>query len=594
MTRKYRGHIILLVLLSVICVQAHAQQNPLTFQSKDLQLIAQRYTGSTVNWPIVIEMATHNVSSNSFTLNPADILQLQNFADFSSRVNEQKDRISKLINSGATVFANQEYINAKNIIAEYSAAIDDGELEQAIESAGQLKEAVDLLETTLMNNRIVDIQAQLSRKKGEVDKRIGLLGSWSDAMTGDLFKQSDGIRTLIESYATLSFTDGSDIQVTPNTVAVIRKSRIDKLNNSTDTEITLEDGGLLAKLSAAGKDRSRYILNAGPSRSELKTQNFYAETEGEERAKLSNYDGEAIINSNDVTITIQKNQGTIVEEGKDPMQPVELLPAPSLNWSSADTIINKESLLFSFREIEGAVNYRVQYSTSANFDGEVTEVMTDETALTIEDLPLGMTYVRVQATDQLGLRGPYSKTARIIRNVDNNPPPVFVDDIRENLLLTTSEDFAIEGVTEPDAKLTINGKLVSIAASGRFSHPLSGLSGETTVEILSKDPTGNQSELKVTVVRLSEEILFNFDIGRLPALDAERVKAGNTILSSQAYAGIKVVISNQQQSRTISTDGQGRWGTKMNLIPGELTITFKNMSTDHTYLSKSFIVEAEQ
>lgn len=584
----------MLVLLSVICVQAHAQQNPLTFQSKDLQLIAQRYTGSTVNWPIVIEMATHNVSSNSFTLNPADILQLQNFADFSSRVNEQKDRISKLINSGATVFANQEYINAKNIIAEYSAAIDDGELEQAIESAGQLKEAVDLLETTLMNNRIVDIQAQLSRKKGEVDKRIGLLGSWSDAMTGDLFKQSDGIRTLIESYATLSFTDGSDIQVTPNTVAVIRKSRIDKLNNSTDTEITLEDGGLLAKLSAAGKDRSRYILNAGPSRSELKTQNFYAETEGEERAKLSNYDGEAIINSNDVTITIQKNQGTIVEEGKDPMQPVELLPAPSLNWSSADTIINKESLLFSFREIEGAVNYRVQYSTSANFDGEVTEVMTDETALTIEDLPLGMTYVRVQATDQLGLRGPYSKTARIIRNVDNNPPPVFVDDIRENLLLTTSEDFAIEGVTEPDAKLTINGKLVSIAASGRFSHPLSGLSGETTVEILSKDPTGNQSELKVTVVRLSEEILFNFDIGRLPALDAERVKAGNTILSSQAYAGIKVVISNQQQSRTISTDGQGRWGTKMNLIPGELTITFKNMSTDHTYLSKSFIVEAEQ
>ncbi|MGN8225130.1 hypothetical protein [Gracilimonas sp. BCB1] len=591
---KYPALLISLILFSVKPGESYAQQNPLTFQSQDLQLIAQRYTGSTVNWPLVIEMASHDVDNNAFTLQPAAILQLQNFAGFSSQVNEQQKRVTQLINSGATVFAADEYETVKGIVSNYSESVSNGELEQAIGFAGELEQAVDELETSLLNNRIVDVQAQLSKKKGEVDKRVGLLGSWTDSYLGDLFKQSDGIRTLIESYATLSFTDGSDIQVSPNTVAVIRKSRIDKLDNASDTEITLEDGGLLAKLSAAGKDRSTYVLNAGPSRTELKTQNFYAETEGEDRAKLSNYDGEAIINSNDVTITIQKNQGTIVEEGKDPLQPVELLPAPELTWSAADTLINEEELLFSFRDIEDAANYRVQYSDSPNFDGDITEVTTTETAVNINNLPLGMTYVRVQATDQLGLRGPFSKTARIIRNVDNKPPPVFIDNIRGNLLLTAGDTYAIEGVTEPDAVLTINGTKVSVAASGRFSHSLTDLSGETDVHITSKDPTGNQTEMTVTVARLTEERLFDFRIGKTSALQSNRVKAGSTIISSKAYNGLKVTISNQQQSRTIATDSQGRWGTKLTLIPGELTLSFKDMNTNQTYISKTFIVEEDE
>jgi hypothetical protein len=571
--------------------QTHAQQSNVTFQSKDLQLISQRYTGSTANWPLVIEVATHNISENSFTLEAADVLQLQNFATFSMLVNEQKTRISQLINNGATVFATEQYAVVKDIINKHYAAVDEGQLEAAITHAQNLLDEVDLLETTLMENRVVDVQAQLSKRKGQVDKKAGLLGSWTDAFLGDLFKQADGIRTMIESYATLSFTDGSDIQINPNTVAVIRKSRIDKLNDASDTEITLEDGGLLAKLSSAGKQKSTFVLNAGPSRTELKTQNFYAEADGPEMAKLSNYDGEAIINSNNVTISIQKNEGTIVEEGKDPLQPVKLLPAPTLTWLSADTVINKENLFFSYLDIEGAVSYKVQYSSSPNFDQQLTEVTTSETTINIPNLPLGMTYVRVQATDQLGLRGPYSKTARIIRTTDNKPPPVFVDNMNDNIILTTQENLALEGVTEPDAILTINGNKASVFSSGRFSYPLSDLSGETELKLISKDPSGNQSETTLTVVRLTEDVLFDFNIGRQSALTTTVVSEGSTTFSATAYPGLKITITNQQQTRTIVTDKEGRWGTKISLIPGDLTISFDDISTEQTFISKSFKVE---
>ena len=579
-----------LILYASFSLSSYAQQSTVTFPAKDLQLISQRYTGSTVNWPLVIEAATHNIGENSFTLEAAAVLELQNFAAFSVQVNEQKTRISQLINNGATVFATDQYAVVKDVVDKHYAAVDEGQLETAIIHAQDLIEQVDLLETILAENRVVDVQAQLSKRKGQVDKKEGLLGTWTDAFLGDLFKQADGIRTMVESYATLSFTDGSDIQVNPNTVAVIRKSRIDKLNDASDTEITLEDGGLLAKLSAAGKQRSTFVLNAGPSRTELKTQNFYAEADGPEIAKLSNYDGEAIINSNNVTISIQKNEGTVVEEGKDPLQPVKLLPAPTLTWVSADTVVNDEDLLFSYREIEGAVSYNVQYSSSPNFDQQITEVNTQETTVNIQDLPMGMTFVRVQATDQLGLRGPYSKTARIIRTTDNKPPPVFVDHINENLILTTDEAYTLEGVTEPNALLTIDGVRVKVLPSGRFSHSLTDLSGEMNLKLIAKDPSGNQSETEVTVVRLSEEMLFDFNIGRTNALQTSEVSSENTTFSSVAYPGMKIVITNQQQTRTIATDKQGRWGTKISLIPGDLTISFVSSRTDQTFISKSFKV----
>ena len=580
-----------ILLLLITETSVFAQSEAVSFPAKDLQLVSQRYTGSSVNWPLVVELATHNVNDNFFTLEPSDILQLQNFADYSTLVSEQKLRVSELIKTGATLFAFEQYTRVNETLENFNTAVNAGMLEKAIESAQNLKGEVDQLENTLMNNRIVDIQAQLSRKKGEVDKRKGLLGSWTDAMTGDLFKQSDGIRTFTESYATLSFVDGSDIQVNPNTVAVIRKSRIDKLNDATDTEITLEDGGVLAKLSSAGKNRSTYILNAGPSRSQLKSQNFYAEADGNQIAKLSNYDGEAIVNSNDVTITIQENEGTIVEEGKNPMQPVKLLPRPSLAWSSADTVINQENFIFSYRELDNAVSYRVQYSPSPDFDEQVTEVNTEETAINIKNLPLGMTYVRVQATDQLGLRGAFSKTVRIIRTVDDKPPLIFVDNSRNNVLLATKEEYTINGVTEPEATLTVNGNKAKIFSSGRFTHTVSGVTDEKILELISKDPSGNLTEMSVTVVRLTEDRLYDFYLRQTPALNAKVISPGDIVFSAKAYPGLTVVINNGSQIRTILTDNQGRWGANLSILPGELTISFQDSSTEEVYFTKTFKVE---
>ncbi|MTI88295.1 MAG: hypothetical protein FH748_10035 [Balneolaceae bacterium] len=581
-------------LLGICVIQpSQAQQGDLQFSAGEIQDISLRYSGNTSNWPLVVGLAEHDVTSNSFTLSQADVLQLQNFSTISSTVDEHKLRVQDLIAEGAAIFATQVLDSVKQTLADYYEAIKDGELENATRLGSTIPERVDLLEQTLQSNRVVDVEAQLTKKDGNVDKRRGLLGSWLDAVVGDLFKESDGLKTYPESYANLYFTDGSNVVVNPNTVAVIRKSRIDRLDQSSDTEITLENGGLLAKLSASGKDRSNYILNAGPSTSQLKTQNFYAEAEGERKVKLTNYDGEAIVNANDVTISIKKNEGTVIEEGKPPLDPVKLLDAPSPAWSTADTVIYRESILFPFTAVDKSESYHVQYSNTADFNDKVIDITTTQTSVNLNNLPLGMTFVRVQATDSLGLNGPYSEVVRVYRNNDNKPPPLFIDKNRNNIIFTLLNQVTITGVTEPEAKLTVNGRSVEVSSSGRFSISKSDLETRQTLTIISKDNTGNQTKKELQLIHLTKEDLFDLNIRGGSGTNPITVNSTTLTLSGMAYPSLSVIIENGKFSKVVRTDSKGRWGTTFTPTSEILNITFSNRYTDENYFSESYTLELQ-
>lgn len=580
-----------IVVVLVFTFSANAQ-NDVTFASAELQDVALRYTGDTLNWPLVVSLADRNIQANTFTLTQSDMQQLRSVADVTAKAVAQKDRIRTLISDGATIFAKNELISATIAINTYDDAVKNGQVNEAITAGNTLKEKVDDVEFALYENRLVEIQAQLEDKKGKVDKRAGLLGSWELADIGDMFKESDGLKTGQESYANLGFTDGTKIIIDPNTTAVIRKSRIDRLSETSDTEITLEEGGLLAKLSSVAAERSKYILNAGASQSELQTTNFYAESDGDETVKLTNYDGIANVSANDVTVTIRENEGTIVREGEAPSAPIQLLPSPELIWASNDTIVYSEQIIFPFEFVDDADTYIIQRSTSPNFEADLEEIeMSTNTAL-LSYLPIGDTYVRVQSVDRLGLRGPFSETTRVIRNVDNQPPPAFVDNLNGNILFTRTNSAIITGATQPDARVLISNRPVEVDASGRFTKTLEDLNADQMVSVVATDNSGNNTVRGIRVVYLTEEILFNFALSGASGRNPIRVDRSTVTISSRAYPGLEVVINNGGTSRRVQTDSQGRWGITMSMQTGELSITFKDIRTGDTYLSKSFTVEA--
>lgn len=569
-----------------------AQSNRVAFPSSELQQMALRYSGDALNWPILVNLADHDISKNTFTLSSADLLELQSLTTTSAKVTEYRNKVKSLIASGATIFARNELSEVNTLLKNYVEAIQAGNLESVLEIGEQIPQKVELLESTLNSNRLVKVQAQLNEKEGNVDKRLGLLGAWNDALVGDLFQESDGLRTLKDSYASLGFTDGSSVVVNPNTVAVIRKSRIDKLDESSDTEISLVQGGLLAKLSAAAKERSKYILNAGSSSSELKSQNFYAESDGRSTIKLTNYDGNVDVSANNVLISIKKNEGTIVKEGAAPLPPIKLLPSPELAWTSNDTIIYKQEFVFPFQTVEKASSYILQYSTSRSFDTDVTEISLRSNVYTIKNLALGKTYVKVQAIDNLGLRGPFSEPFIIERNEDNQPPVLFIDNLNGEIIFTLENSVMISGNTESGAKLIISGNRIPLQRTGKFVYQFQNLSIDQSFVISSTDGSGNATEKTIKVVKLTEATLFNLSLDGASGNEVITFSRPSVTLSSKAFPGLEVVINNEGKERIVKTDSNGRWGITMNMQQGKLSITFKDSKSGFSYLTKSFSVQA--
>ncbi len=579
-----------LFLTSILQFNVYAQSD-VSFSADLLQEMAQRYSGNALNWPVLVKLADHDIPNNKFVLTPSDIAQLENLSETSLIFDKQQGRIKALISQGATVFAKKEMGIVNSKVTNYYSAVNDGDLEKILSIGTELKPATDSLEASLNRNRLVNVQAQLSKKEGTVDKRSGLLSSWLEALEGDLFQESDAIKTHIESFATLSFTDGSNILIDASTTAVIRKSRIDRLNESSDTEITLVEGGLLSKLSTVGREKSNYILNAGASTTELKTQNFYAENSGGDNVKLTNYDGNASVTANDITITINKNEGTIIRGNNAPLPPIKLLAAPELQSVKRDTIIYADNFIYAFKAVPKATKYHIQSSQSYNFDKNVIDSETNLTRIKIEKLPLGTTYLKVQSIDNLGLRGPYSETLRVIRNVDTKAPPIFGDQLKGSILFTKSDSFTLQGVTEPDAKVALDGKTINVSKSGAFTAVIPILSDDQSFVITSVDNSMNKSEKKVRLVKLTPEFLFNITLNG--AKISSEVSSSSTpiTITGKAYPEMEVIISNNDIIKTVKTDSQGRWGVTMSMQEGKLSITLKAVNFEDSISTKSYIVK---
>jgi hypothetical protein len=580
---------ILLIAFTSLCASLNAQ--PVTFPSSQLQAKAKELSGSEMNWPLLLNMAEHDRRTNQFTLPAESVLRLRNFSRTTEVVNRSRERINELIQEGAAVFALDELSEVNGVLNNYMNEVKNGNIDSAYSIATLLPPSIENLDSVLTENRLVDIQAQLVSKEGNVDKRAGILGSWEDAFEGDLFKESDGIKTYTESYANMTFVDGSSIVINPGTEAVIRKSTIDKLNESADTEITLVEGALLSKLSGSGKEKGKFVLFAGNSETDLNTLNFLAETDAESRVKLTNYDGEANVKANDLTITIRKNEGTIVEEGKDPLPPIKLLPEPQLEDFVRDTIIYTDQHPFSFKAVDGAVSYHIQVGNTSGFDDDVTDINTTETSLLLNGSNSGTNYVHVQAIDELGLKGPYSRIVRFIRNEDNQPPPLYLSGVTGGLLFTLASETEITGTTELDAEIRVGGQKAEQEANGSFRYPVQTNPVDQQIRVESSDDSGNKTTKTVRLVRLTSEVLFNLNVQGAILGENLRIQKNPVTISGFAYPSLEVEIVNRDIVQSVKTDSRGRWGITLPLSGEELTIRFRNAHTGIEYASETYTIQ---
>ncbi len=533
-------------------------QTVVRFPASQVQDVARQLAGSERNWPVVASVANYLPEENWYELSVAAQGELRRFLVNWTAVTAQRDDFNRQIKEGAKVFAAAEMQRADTLGVWYQRHIQAGSIPNAISTGESLILAMLATSEAVKKNRRVDVEARLAEKSGIVDRREGLLGSWRSADLGNLFKQSDGVRTAAKSLAKLNFVDGSDVIVNENSVAVIRNSRIDRLTNETDVEITVSSGGVLARMSTNAVERSNFQVNVESASTTVKSRNFYAERTNDRRVILSNYNGQATVTAESSSVTLAENQGTIVVRGREPLPPINLLPAPRLTWSGTDSVIYQEQISLNWSQISGAVNYEIDLSPTPFFDRSITQFRTTSTRFTLSEMPEGISYVRVRGYDRQSLRGVDSPTYRILRNKDVIPPPVFLRNTGRADIHSSTGTLALAGSTEPGSTISVNGVSVNVDRDGQFAADIPLTQERTPLLIVATDRSGNKTEERRTAVRMTDERLFALTWST-PARGSMIAKSQTMTVSGQAYEPLEVVLTVGNRSVTVPCGTNGTW-----------------------------------
>jgi hypothetical protein len=577
---------------------AQQRERGYVFTAGELMQVSQRLAGDSAAWQIVVASAERRTSTNEFVLSTTSQKILRTFSTLRTKVNRERATLSRLVKRGAPILAEQEFLKTSKALQAHDQAVAKGDIAKAMQEGESFLLLLPTLSKVVEARRTEAVEAKLRTKTGDVDKRKGLLGSWQQAEIGDLFAESDGIRTGANSTAALAFIDGSQIVINQNTTAVVRTSRIDKLERTAQANIALIKGSLLSQLSKQAQESGAFKLSAGKAEAVIQSSKFWASVNEASTTRIANYEGIMEVRAGKMAVTLKKNQGTVVLKGKEPMPPVELLPAPRLQWNALDTVIFRNELLLQWNPVANTTKYQIEVSSERNFSQNVQTYSTSATSFLLKNLPNETRFVRLQAFDKLGLRGVDSPTYRILRSPDTEPPFIFVQDfpVQKGDTLTryiTLSQLDIQGETEPNATLLKDGTPIEVAPNGtfQFSVSLENLS-EKSILLSAFDAAKNRRNLVLRLVSIRQE--------RLVQMKWNCAVVGDTLISNglpiqvygTAYPNLLLSLTHGNRTYSATADAKGNWAIALEPLANQtLTVSFEAPDTKRQTLIRTYFVK---
>lgn len=564
----------------------------MTFQSGDLTAKSVALTGDAAAWPVVLAFAERDEASNAFSLTKDALIQIKKFSQLHAKVKEGKVLFTKLLKAGARVFAPEELQHATLFRAEYDAQLQAGNFTELTRIGGLYLRSLELIRKEIEQKRNEDIDALIAEKNGDVNKRRGFLGEWKAAHKGELLAQADGVRTGDASFAQLAFTDGVEVMIDPNSTVVIRESKMDKLDQSVRRDIALVKGSLLTKLTESAKERNNFTFQAGTAESQVRSGKFWASAVEERRVKLSNYDGTMDVAANKGKVQLRSNEGTIVEKGKNPLPPIPLLASPQLVWNGIDSVIYSDQFLLRWHPITNSTGYKVELCNTKEFNTAIKMFSSVQSDFRLENIAIGLVYIRLTAVDKFGLRGMESPVYKLMRVEDKLPPAIYVNGWETDRRYTALKSLTIAGSTEADASFTVNGKIMAMDNNGIFSITVSVDQSEKQLLLRSTDRSGNSRERLLSVVPIDSSRVLKIDWNCSVDGSTLQPATGEISAHGTAYPSMRITVTHGAQSASVQTDSQGNWAISLQHQKGtQLTLVFESISDNIVVATKTYRVE---
>ena len=255
---------------------------------------------------------------------------------------------------------------------------------------------------------------------------------WVSAKIGDRLKERHAIRTLKQSSAELSFDDGTQLQISEQSMVFLRTVG-QSLRGVTRQSVELIAGQ--ADVGTTSKRRrtpdievvmGTMVAKPKPGNSGYLAMRNRVNPDG--NAQVMVYKGNSDVNSSGQTVAVPKGMGVTVEPGKAPPPPEKLLPAPRLDVPKNKTSLAYTNPTLSWKPLSGADRYKLEVCEDQGCKRPLRKVHgLQQTQWSADDLPASPIYWRVTAVKASGLDGyPSSSRSLILAGEPDRQPPAVI------------------------------------------------------------------------------------------------------------------------------------------------------------------------
>jgi hypothetical protein len=359
-----------------------------------------------------------------------------------------------------------------------------------------IEDAVSLAESTA---RFIDYEGKVEVKPK--DEFV-----WKSASFKMDLHEGDRIRTAPDSLAKIKFDDGTEITVQSDSIVVISKKNGSGQMEQTplmvieigESDVNAEKSASAPSLSTAKITRFKLAPGSTGSVSADEQSGIHSSTVNRGYGEVTTARGETT-RLNELE-QIKIDQDIRSTKLKLPSTPPLISPQ---NGQMFDFIGDQGlTIELRWRDVSNAVKYHVQISETPLFgklSAENPGLTKNTISIKIPKSNKKQYFWRVRSLDREGNRSPWSSpnqfvvqspvASQAVKNMDKTPPLLNITYMHPFLPFVQ-----VEGRTEADAFLTLNGQIVDVKEDGTFVFTYTlQQSGWNELKFVAEDPAGNKS-----------------------------------------------------------------------------------------------------
>ena len=521
----------------------------------NIRSLAENLLGNPNLWQVILTF--NNIKSiNELKEGKKLIIPQGEILAIINKFSNTEKLISSAISEGAKIFAADDINMALSLLSKGILARTENDWDNAVKLVGDAEQYAKSAKNKTLKIRDQSADAILSKKQGTVQLKKPTLPKWSNAVLFSKLYEQDFTRTLSKSFAEITFSDLNQIRLNENSQAIILKSRINLLNNQSESKVKLEKGDAFARLFKTPK--KQFDLNVEGVKTKINSELFWVDKQ-DEYLKVANYKGEISLEAKDSLVTLKENQGSMVPKGSAPTPPKNLLTPPTLISPETFTTFYSRDITFNWEPNPEAAQYWLEIATDPKFSS-LYEIVKNifSTSHIVYNLPANIYYWRVASVDNLGFPGNFSNAFIFTVEVDTIPPFLSIISLPDSSY-SIAKILNLEVHTEKDVNLFLNNQQYVVDSSGISNINLELIDGHNPIELIAVDKSNNKTIVKKDVfAELNSEVEL-FDESKNKLADSIISLTGKTGFSgyTRPFSLVKIFSEITKIESAVYSDESG-------------------------------------